>query len=131
MRTLLFALTLLTSTASFACPGGNLKSLSANGRELAQINMTDSSIHITDGTSKITGISTIRSRSYQSREQCGQVMNCENSELLAIDVLEDPQAVVVVAIREAHSGRSRYFKVTDFNQTRAINGCAEVVEPLE
>ncbi len=131
MRTILFAFVIIATAVASACPGGNIKSLSVNGRQLAEINMTESSIRLTDTTAKITAISTIHSNSYESREQCGQSAACENSELLAIDVLEDPQAVVVVHIREANAVSSQIFKITNFTQARDMNACGQIVGPLQ
>ncbi len=122
---------LMAPLPTLACPGGNMKSLSVDGRQLAEINMSDSSIRLTDTTAKIVAISTIRSKSYDSYAQCGQSMECEASDLLAIDVLEDPQAVVVVHIREANANSSQIFKVTNFQIARSMNSCGQIVEPLQ
>lgn len=132
MKSLVIAFALIASPfSSLACPGGNLKSLSINGQQVAEINMTDSSIRLTDSTAKIMAISTIKSNSYNSIEQCGHEMACKASEVLAVDVLEDPKAIVVVYIRKANEHSSAIFKITNFHQTRSANSCAEIVEPLK
>ena len=130
MKSLVFALAVLTAPLQLlACPGGHLKTLAVNGRQLAELDMTDSSIRLTEPTAKIISISTIKSNSYETYEQCGHSNECESSQLLAIDVLEDPQAIVIVHIREAKEVSSSVFKITNFSQARSA--CGQVLKPLE
>lgn len=120
----------LSSIGAWACPGGNMKSLSFEGRDIAEINMTTNRLKIVHPNSELFYVAHTPADKEISQIICGSPHSgediCDFDQGLKIILTSQPDSSLVVGIL-VDTHREVYFKVTNFRVARDPKQCGEIV----
>ncbi len=128
MKAILVSLTMFLFVAQIAeaCPGGHLRILKYDNKELGEINMSTSAVNLSWEGAAIIAVSTTSPGDDRPQFVC--VNNCTNEQRLDINLLSNPNVTVNVTVAMP-STRGPYivrFENSGFHMTRG--GCAQEVE---